>query len=96
MSTEENKALIRRYIEAINSNDSDDWSVLDDFIAEDVVVHNPMLPGAQWNAPGRVRTIDRTGIRYDGVPIDGEPSCIIRIHHEAIEPAARDDQPTGP
>ena len=34
MSAEENKALIRRYIDAIDSNDSSDWSILDEFIAE--------------------------------------------------------------
>jgi hypothetical protein len=39
MSIEENKTLIRRYIEAIDKNDSSDWSILDEFIAEDVVVH---------------------------------------------------------
>lgn len=54
MSTEENKALIRRYIEAIDGNDSSDWSMLDEFIAEDVVVHNPQLPGL---------TPDREGIK---------------------------------
>jgi steroid delta-isomerase-like uncharacterized protein len=54
MSADENKALIRRYIEAIDNNDSSDWSVLDGFIAEDVVVHNPQLPGL---------TADREGIK---------------------------------
>jgi steroid delta-isomerase-like uncharacterized protein len=54
MSAEENKALIRRYIDAIDSNDSSDWSILDEFIAEDVVVHNPQLPGL---------TPDREGIK---------------------------------
>jgi predicted ester cyclase len=54
MSTEENKELIRRYIEAIDSNDSGDWSVLDEYVAEDVVVHNPQLPGL---------TPDRDGIK---------------------------------
>jgi steroid delta-isomerase-like uncharacterized protein len=54
MSTEENKALIRRYIDAIDGNDSSDWSILDGFIAEDVVVHNPQLPGL---------TPDRDGIK---------------------------------
>jgi predicted ester cyclase len=54
MSTEENKALIRRYIDAIDGNDSSDWSILDEFIAEDVVVHNPQLPGL---------TPDRDGIK---------------------------------
>ena len=45
MSSQDNKALIRRYIEAIDANDSDDWSVLDEFIAEDFVAHNPPIPG---------------------------------------------------
>ena len=49
-----NRALIARYIEAIDANDSSDWSVLDDFIAEDVVVHTPLLPGC---------TPDREGIK---------------------------------
>jgi predicted ester cyclase len=52
--SEENKALIRRYIEAIDANDSSDWSVLDDFVAENVIVHNPPLPGV---------TADREGIK---------------------------------
>jgi hypothetical protein len=54
MSSEENKALIRRYVAAIDDNDSSDWSVLDEFIAEDVVVHNLQLPGI---------TPDRDGIK---------------------------------
>ena len=52
MSAEENKALIRRYIEVIDNNDSSDWSVLDEFIAEDVVVHNPQLPGLAADREG--------------------------------------------
>ena len=48
MSTERNKALIRRYIEAIDANESDDWSLLDDDIAEDFVAHNPPIPGVRW------------------------------------------------
>jgi steroid delta-isomerase-like uncharacterized protein len=54
MSTEENKALIRRYVQVIDDNDSSDWSILDEFISEDVVVHNPLLPGL---------TPDREGIK---------------------------------
>jgi predicted ester cyclase len=54
MSSEANKALIRRYVEAIDENDSSDWSVLDEFIAEGVIVHNPQLPGL---------TPDRDGIK---------------------------------
>jgi predicted ester cyclase len=54
MTPEENKALIRRYIEVIDGNDSDDWSVLDEFIAEDFVAHNPPIPGV---------TLDREGMK---------------------------------
>jgi steroid delta-isomerase-like uncharacterized protein len=54
MSLEKNKALIRRYIEAIDANDSEDWSVLDDFIAEDFVAHKPPVPGV---------TLDRDGMK---------------------------------
>jgi hypothetical protein len=28
------RALIRRYIETVDANESDDWSVLDEYIAE--------------------------------------------------------------
>ena len=41
MSPEDGKALIRRYIEAVDANRTSDWSVLDEFIAEDFVAHNP-------------------------------------------------------
>jgi predicted ester cyclase len=54
MTAEENKALIRRYIETIDNNDSGDWSVLDDFLAQDIVVHTPPLP---------VVSADREGIK---------------------------------
>jgi steroid delta-isomerase-like uncharacterized protein len=52
MSTEENKALIRRYIKAIDDNDSSDWSVIDEFVAEDFVAHNPPLPGVSLDREG--------------------------------------------
>ena len=45
MSNAENKDLIRRYIQAVDDNGTSDWSVLDDYIAEDFVAHNPPLPG---------------------------------------------------
>jgi steroid delta-isomerase-like uncharacterized protein len=54
MSTEANKELVRRYIQAIDDNDSNDWSMIDEYVAEDVIVHNPPLPGC---AP------DRDGIK---------------------------------
>lgn len=52
MSTEENKALIRRYIQAIDDNDSSDWSIIDEFVAEDFVAHNPPLPGVSLDREG--------------------------------------------
>jgi steroid delta-isomerase-like uncharacterized protein len=45
MSTDANKQLIQRYIQAIDDNDSSDWSVIDEYVADDVIVHNPPLPG---------------------------------------------------
>ena len=52
MSTDENKALIRRYIQAIDDNDSGDWDILDEYIAEDFVAHNPPLPGVSLDREG--------------------------------------------
>jgi steroid delta-isomerase-like uncharacterized protein len=54
MSLEENKRLIRAYIAAIDENETSDWSVLDEYIAEDFVAHNPIVPGA---------SLDREGIK---------------------------------
>ena len=54
MSAEENKDLIRRYLEAIDANESADWTVLDEYIAEDFVAHNPPIPGV---------TLDRDGMK---------------------------------
>jgi predicted ester cyclase len=54
VSAEKNKDLIRRYIEAVDANESDDWSMLDEYIAEDFVAHNPPIPGV---------TLDREGMK---------------------------------
>ena len=54
MSTEANKDLIRRYMEAIDANESSDWSFIDEFVAEDFVAHNAPIPGV---------TLDRDGIK---------------------------------
>jgi predicted ester cyclase len=54
VSPEENKDLIRRYIEAVDANESGDWSMLDEYIAEDFVAHNPPIPGV---------TSDRAGMK---------------------------------
>jgi len=52
MSPEANKALIRRYIEAVDSNQSIDWSIIDDFLSELFVAHNPPVPGFSLDREG--------------------------------------------
>jgi predicted ester cyclase len=49
---DENKALIRKYFDAIDANDSSDWSLIDEFVAEDFVAHNPPAPGAGLDRDG--------------------------------------------
>jgi predicted ester cyclase len=48
----ENKALIRRYIQAIDENQTGDWSMLDEYIAENFVAHNPAIPGVSLDREG--------------------------------------------
>ena len=52
MSLEQNKDLIRRYIQAIDENQTSDWSILDEYIAEDFVAHNPLHPGVSLDREG--------------------------------------------
>jgi predicted ester cyclase len=52
VSLEENKSLIRRYIQAIDENQTNDWSILDEYIAEDFVAHNPLHPGVSLDREG--------------------------------------------
>ena len=52
MSPEGNKELIRRYIQAIDDNKTSDWSVVDDYLADDFVAHNPPFPGVSLNREG--------------------------------------------
>jgi predicted ester cyclase len=52
VSLEENKNLIRRYVEATDANQTSDWAVLDDYIAEDFVAHNPLHPGVSLDREG--------------------------------------------
>ena len=54
MSLDENKELVRRYMEAVDDNMSDSWDLLDEYIAEDFVAHNPPVPGV---------TLDRDGMK---------------------------------
>jgi steroid delta-isomerase-like uncharacterized protein len=58
LSVEENKELIRRYVEAIDANESDDWEMLDAFIAEDFVAHNPPIPGVSLDRDGMKRAAE--------------------------------------
>jgi steroid delta-isomerase-like uncharacterized protein len=52
VSVEESKDLIRRYIQAIDDNHTSDWGILDEYIAEDFVAHNPPLPGVSLDRDG--------------------------------------------
>jgi predicted ester cyclase len=52
MSGEQSKDLIRRYIEAVDDNHTSDWSILDEYIAEDFVAHNPPIPGVSLDREG--------------------------------------------
>jgi hypothetical protein len=51
MSLEVNKELIRRYLSAVDSNEADDWDLLDDYIAEGFVAHNAPAPGVTLDRP---------------------------------------------
>jgi hypothetical protein len=52
MSAEPDKELIQRYIQAVDDNQTSDWSVIDEYLAEDFVAHNPPAPGSAWIAKG--------------------------------------------
>ena len=52
MSLDGNKELIRHYIQAIDDNQTSDWSILDEYIAEDFVAHNPPIPGVSLDREG--------------------------------------------
>ena len=52
MSLDENKQLILRYIQAIDDNTTSDWSVLDEYLADDFVMHNAPLPGVSLDREG--------------------------------------------
>ena len=52
MAPDENKQLIRRYIQAIDDNQTGDWDILDEYIAEDFVAHNPPVPGVSLDREG--------------------------------------------
>jgi hypothetical protein len=44
-SGDDNKGLTRRYMKAIDDNKTSDWSIIDDYLSDDFVAHNPAFPG---------------------------------------------------
>jgi predicted ester cyclase len=52
VSLEENPDLIRRYVQAIDQNQTSNWGILDEYIAEDFVAHNPLCPGVSLDREG--------------------------------------------
>jgi len=87
MSLEENKELVRRYIQTIDGNDSSDWSVLDDYLSEDFVMHNAPLPGVSLDREGmkqaaemfRVGTPGRHEIRLQVAEADLVVSHVVGL-----------------
>jgi predicted ester cyclase len=78
MSVEENKDLIRRYVQAIDDNQSSDWSVLDEYIAEDFVAHTPPLPGVSLDREGMKQAAEMFRVGTPG-------------RHEIVMQVAEDD-----
>jgi len=74
VSLEENKGLIRRYLSAIDANDSDNWDVLDNYIAEEFVANHAPAPGV---------TLDRAGMKQAAeifrVAVPGTHEIVMQI-----------------
>jgi len=93
MSPEQNKQLIQRYMKAIDENETSDWSILDDYIAEDFVAHNPAIPGVSLDRDGmkqaaeifRVATPGRHEIKMQVAEGDLVVSHIVGIGRHAGE-----------
>ena len=66
MSVEENKDLIRRYIQAVDDNQTSDWSILDEYIAEDFVAHNPPFPGVSLDREGMKQAAENFRVATPG------------------------------
>src|SRR5690242_12760008 len=78
MSLDENKDLVRRYLSSIDANETGDWTVLDDYLAEDFVAHNPPAPGV---------SLDRAGMKQAAEIFRvGAPG-----NHEIVLQVAEDD-----
>src|SRR5881227_2354244 len=68
MTTDSNKELIRRYVQAIDDNQTSDWSVLDEYIAEDFVAHNPPAPGVSLDREGMKQAAEIFRVATPGTP----------------------------
>jgi predicted ester cyclase len=66
MSVEENKELIRQYIQAVDDNETGDWSILDEYIAEDFVAHNPPFPGVSLDREGMKQAAENFRVATPG------------------------------
>ena len=71
MSVEENKQLIRRYIQAVDDNQTSDWSIIDEFIAEDFVAHNPPFPGVSLDREGMKQAAEMFRVATPGITRSG-------------------------
>jgi predicted ester cyclase len=67
MSADANKELIRRYVKAIDDNQTSDWSIIDDYIAEDFVAHNPPVPGVSLDREGMKQAAEIFRVATPGV-----------------------------
>jgi steroid delta-isomerase-like uncharacterized protein len=78
MGSDTGKQLIRDYIEAVDTNDSSDWSVIDRYVAEDFVAHNPPLPGVSLDRDGMKQAAEMFRVATPG-------------RHEIVLQVAEDD-----
>lgn len=78
MSANENKEFIQRYIQAVDDNQTSDWSVIDEYIAEDFQAHNPPAPGVSLDREGMKQAAEIFRI--------GTPGC-----HEILMQVAEGD-----
>ena len=67
LSSRDNKELIRRYIQAIDDNQTSDWSILDEYVAEDFVAHNPPIPGVSLDREGMKQAAEIFRVATPGV-----------------------------
>jgi predicted ester cyclase len=67
MSSDRNKELVRRYMQAIDDNQTSDWSVIDDYLAEDFVAHNPAFPGVSLDREGMKEAAEKFRLATPGL-----------------------------